>query len=141
MPHTNQDTETMEAAMGDNSGSNTGHATIGDLSDEDIIIKYCLDNKVKKVAIDELLVRVYDSLETLRLVDFADLGSSKIPIGQRRLIMQIAKALVPSGASNRSGTTAVGEQQTFAPNSTAQPEVTPVRRTTTTSTELYNQTC
>ena len=140
MPHTDQDTEITEGAMGDNSSSNTGHATIGDLSDEDIMIKYCLDNKVKKVAIDELLVRGYDSIEALRLVDFADLGSSKIPIGQRRLIMQIAKALVPSGAPNPSGTTAVGEQQTSASVSTAQPEVTPVRGTTTTPTDLYNQT-
>ena len=140
MPHTDQDTEIMEGAMGDNSSSNTGHATIGDLSDEDIMIKYCLDNKVKKVAIDELLFRGYDSLEALRLVNFADLGSSKIPIGQRRLIMQIAKALVPSGAPNPSGTTAVGEQQTSASVSTAQPEVTPVRGTTTTPTDLYNQT-
>ena len=74
-----------------------GQVQVSDLIDEDILIKYCLDNKVKKSAIDDLLVREYDSLEALKLVDFNDLNSAKISIGQRRLIMQIAKALVPPG--------------------------------------------
>ena len=50
--------------MGDKD-SNTGQVLISDLSDEDIMIKYCL-NKVKRVAIDELLARGYDSLKMVK---------------------------------------------------------------------------
>lgn len=79
----------------DEAGGSVSQGHVSDLSDEDILIKYCLDNKVKKAVIDELLTRGYDSLEAFKLVDMAVLNSAKIPIGQRRLIMQIAKNLVP----------------------------------------------
>lgn len=64
MPHTDQDTVATEGAMDDDSktGSNTGHCIISYFSDEDIMIKYCLENNFKKVAIDEILARGYDSL-------------------------------------------------------------------------------
>lgn len=71
-------------------------------------------------------------------MDFADLGSSEIPLGPRRLIMQIAKTVVPLGASNPSGK--ASEQQSVASGSTAQPEITPVTGASTTTTDVYDHT-
>ena len=42
---------------------NVNIGLISDLSDQDIMIQYCLTNKVNKVAIDELLKRGFNSLE------------------------------------------------------------------------------
>ena len=46
----------------------TGLASVSKLSDEDRVINYCLQNKVSKIAIDELLKLGFTSLEALRLV-------------------------------------------------------------------------
>ena len=73
--------------------ANAKMATVSDLSDQDILISYCLENKISKIAIDELLKRGYDSLAALRLVNIEDLSSQNIPMGQRRLIVHIAHAL------------------------------------------------
>ena len=76
-------------ASGDDANANM--ANVSDFSDQDILISYCLENKVSKRAIDELLKRGYDSL--VRLVNIEDLSSQNIPMGQRRLIVQYAHAL------------------------------------------------
>ena len=68
------------------------------LSDQDILIQYCLQNKVNKVTIDELLKRSFNSLEALKLVAMEDLSSQNISIGQRRLIHHIAQALKSDNA-------------------------------------------
>ena len=68
-------------------------AAVSDMSDEEILIKYCLDNKINKTALDELLKRGFDSLDALKLVYMEDLSSQNIPMGQRRLIFHIAQAL------------------------------------------------
>ena len=47
--------------MASESGDNT--ATLSDMSDMDILIQYCLENKVNKTAVDELLKRGFDSLD------------------------------------------------------------------------------
>ena len=52
------------------------------MTDEDLVINYCLQNKVSKPVIDELLKRRYTSLEALRLVDIEDLDCPKIRKGQ-----------------------------------------------------------
>ena len=76
----------------------SGH--VSDLSDQDILIQYCLQNKVNKVAVDELLKRGFDSLEALKLVAMEDLSSQNIPMGQRRLIHHIAQALKSDDATS-----------------------------------------
>lgn len=92
------------------STAESGQARVGDLSDEDMVIKYCLENKISKTAVDELLKRGFTSLEALRLVDISDLVGPKIPEGQRRLIVHIAAALkgppnsLSSGVSATDGT-------------------------------------
>ncbi|MEW8547234.1 MAG: hypothetical protein AB2693_27300 [Candidatus Thiodiazotropha sp.] len=63
------------------------------MSDEDLVINYCLQSKVTKPAVDELLKRGFNSLEALSLVDMEDLMSPKIPCGQRRLILHVAGTL------------------------------------------------
>ena len=65
------------------------NATLSDPTDSDILIKYCLQNKVNKTAIDELLKRGYNSLDALQLVTMEDLSSQNIPMGQQRLIYHL----------------------------------------------------
>ena len=89
----------------------TGQASVSDLSDENLVINYCLQNKIAKGAIDELLKRGYTNLEALSLVDMSDLVLPKIPRGQRRLIMHIAAALkgkTTAGQSTAGGTQSDG---------------------------------
>ena len=72
---------------------------VSELCDTDIVIKYCLENKISKTSIDELLKRGFTSLEALQLVEMGDLVGPKIPKGQRRLILHIATALKGTAAS------------------------------------------
>ena len=67
--------------------------TISDLSDIDMVINYCLQNKIAKLAIDELLKLGFTSLKALQLVEMGDLMGSKIPKGQHCLILHIAAVL------------------------------------------------
>ena len=88
----------------------TGQASVSDLADEDVLINFCLQSKIAKPAIDELLKRGFDSLEALALVDGEDITTPKIPIGQRKLILHVAESLkhkpaLPSaGVSSAEGT-------------------------------------
>lgn len=83
-------------------------ASVNDLSDQDMLIQYCLQNKINKTAVDELLKRGYDSLDALKLVNIEDLGSQNIPMGQRRLILHIAQALNENEATAQRHTPASG---------------------------------
>lgn len=105
-----------------------GQASISDLSDEDMVINYCLQNKVAKGAIDELVKRGCTSLEALSLVDMSDLVSPKIPKVQRRLIMHIAAALKDKSDKTTAGQSTVGGNQSdgTAINRTATDERTSV---------------
>ena len=49
-------------------------ASVFELSDEDMVINYCLQNKVSKIAIDELLKLGFSSLEALRLGEYGRFG-------------------------------------------------------------------
>ena len=86
--------------MGDeNLAEETGQVVLSELTDEDLLINFCLQNKISKTAIDELLKRGFDSLEALSLVDIEDLVMPKIPVGQRRLILHVAGALKTKATS------------------------------------------
>ena len=74
--------------------------TVMDLSDTDLVINYCLQNKVDKMAVDELLKRGYTSLKALQLIEAEDLSRLKIPRGQRRMIFHIAGALKETASSS-----------------------------------------
>ncbi|MEW8561399.1 MAG: hypothetical protein AB2541_04815, partial [Candidatus Thiodiazotropha sp.] len=124
-------------AIQDNQGAEATEnmATVGDLSDQDIMIRYCLESKINKTAIDELLKRGFDSLNALRLVNIEDLSSQNIPMGQRRLIFHIAQALnneTTSGQLGSSMTSSGGNRGISQPASVPlqQPE----------SQDVYNQT-
>ena len=88
----------------------TGTGSISDMSPADQMIKFCLDNNVQRSVIDELLDRGFDSVQALSLVDSEDLKSQRIPVGQRRLIVHIAKSLSPSCDNNSLPTTDVHVQ-------------------------------
>lgn len=69
----------------------TGH--VSDLTPKDELIQFCLENNVQKGVINELLEKGFDSLNTLKLVEADDIRSQKIPIGQRKLLLHLAKTL------------------------------------------------
>ena len=67
--------------------------SVSNMGEADKVIKFCLDNKIDKAVIDEIINRGYTSLEALALIDISNLQSPKIPKGQRRLLFHIAKKL------------------------------------------------
>ena len=85
-------------------------AAVSDMSHQDILIKYWLDNKINKTVLDELLKRGFDSLDALKLVKMEDLSSQNIPKGQRRLIFHIAQAL----NTNQPASTQIGTVTTLS---------------------------
>lgn len=91
-----------QSEVSNNEQSADGMATVSDLNDQDVMIQYCLTNKVNKIAIDELLKRGFESLEALKLVTMEDMSSVNIPMGQRRLIFHIAQALNPADSTSGS---------------------------------------
>ena len=89
--------------MAENIDQTEETVVLSDLSDSDVVIKYCLENKISKDAIDELLKRGFTSLEALQLVEMGDLVGPKIAKGQRRLILHIATALKGTASSTTGG--------------------------------------
>ena len=76
-----------------------GTAVVSEMSSSDQVIKFLLDNKIQRSVVDEILERGFDSLEALSLLDPEDIKSQKIPVGQRRLLVHVAKSLVIGGTS------------------------------------------
>ena len=74
-------------------GETAGTGTVSDMGDADQVIKFCLDNKIDKSVIDEILNQGYTSMEAFKLIDMEDLQTPKIPKGQWRLLLHIAKSL------------------------------------------------
>ncbi|MES9884142.1 MAG: hypothetical protein ABW185_25125 [Sedimenticola sp.] len=74
-------------------------ATVSELTDEDEVIRICLENKVSKPCIDELLKRGFTSTRALELVTEADIDCAKIPRGQRRLILDVAQRSKATGST------------------------------------------
>ena len=68
-----------DETKGEPVGNGFGNAMVSDLADKDLVINFCLQNKIAKPAIDELLKRGFTSLEALSLVKMADLDAPKIP--------------------------------------------------------------
>lgn len=74
--------------------------TVSDMTPSDLVIKFLLENKIQRGVVDDMLERGFDSLEALSLLDPEDVKSQKIPVGQRRLLLHIAKSLGTNGAPN-----------------------------------------
>ena len=77
-------------------------------------MQFCTQNKVHNVAMDELIKQGFTLLEALKLMKLDDLGSDKIPRGQRRLILHIVETLLLRGTANRTADTNVGEDDRTA---------------------------
>ena len=77
-----------------------------DMTNEEIVTQFCLANKVTKTATEELIKRGFMSLEALKLVEMDDLGSEKIPKGQRWLILHISQSLLRHSADGSQDGTA-----------------------------------
>ena len=93
----------------------TGTFTVGAMSPGDEVIKFCLDNRIQRPVIDELLERGFDSLQALSLIDIEDLKTQKIPIGQRRLILHISKSLNNTTGQTTSSNLATAEPPSEEP--------------------------
>ena len=79
---------------------NTQEVAVVALSDEELIMQFCIQNKVSKTATDELLKWGFTSLEALKLVELDDLSLEKIPCGQRCLILHIVCTLLHDGTAD-----------------------------------------
>ena len=124
--------------MDENQTEIDGQGVVTDLADEDVVINFCLQNKITKSAIDELLKRGFNSLEALSLVIMDDLISPKIPVGQRRLILHIAGSLKqkPSPKDDTPGVGSVAGTANPAPtNETTPRPPTEIAETSGTATE------
>lgn len=62
-------------------GTAANQAVVSNMSDRDMVINYCLQNKVTKDAIKELFKWGYCSMEAQQLVELENLVSPKIPKG------------------------------------------------------------
>ena len=76
------------------------------ITDEERVVRFCLQNKLSKSATDELIKRGFTSLEALKLVELDDLGSEKIRRGQRRLILHIVRTTLQEGTAANDTATA-----------------------------------
>ena len=90
-----------------------GTGTVSDLGGADKVIKYCLDNKIGKSAIDVILNRGYTSMEAFMLLDMEDLQTPKIPKGQRRLLIHIANSLTSPASTEPPPPPQVHQQTAF----------------------------
>ena len=136
--------------------SGVAEAHIIDMAPSDMVIKFLSDNKIQRGVVDEVINLGFDSLESLSLMAPEDVQSARIPVGQRRLLLYIAKSLI-SGGQQQKSTTAVGtgagpSSQTHGSNPTlaiSQPASTPTSTSTatastmggtTTNTDVYQHT-
>ena len=86
-----------------------GSAQISDMAPTDLVIKFLLDNKIQRGVIDEVIERGFDSLEAFSLMAPEDITSPRIPVGQRRLLLYIAKSL-GSGSSSQKQSAHIGTE-------------------------------
>ena len=84
----------------ENEADQTGHAA--EMTPKDTLIKFCLDNDVQKGVINELLEKGFDSINTFKLVESEDIRSQKIPIGQLKLLLYLAKSLTDTQSQTAS---------------------------------------
>ena len=95
-----------------------------------MVIKFLLDNNIRREVVKEVLERGFDSLQAL--LDPEDRISQKIPVGQRRLLLHIAKSLGSNGTTSTSSlggadsamptaATASSNQQSVSSPTTNQP--------------------
>ena len=127
---------------------------LSDMTPADLVVKFLLDNKIQRAVIDEVLERGLDSLEALSLLDPEDIKTQKIPVGQRRLLLYIAKSLgtqgqrssaligseaCPNIQTRGSGSTPVNQPATMSTTHRAQPTSLPTG-TEGINTDVYQQT-
>lgn len=110
--------------------------TVSDMSPTDHVIKFLLENRIQRGVIDEILERGFDSLEALSLIDAEDIKSQRIPVGQRKYLLHIAKSLGTSVGVNTTTLDRVGNST--GANSTSLTADT--QQAATNNVDVYNQT-
>lgn len=106
---------------------NSDQTVTSDLTDEELVTQFCLQNKVSKAATEALLKRGFTSLEALKLVEMDDISVEKIPRGQRRLILHISRTLLQGGTTEETSGTAGKGTTDGAATTTANPSVANVQ--------------
>ena len=67
--------------------------TIITMSSEEVVLQWGRDNKISEGPVDRLFEEGFTSLEALRLLNLEDLFRSKIPWGQKKLILACVHGL------------------------------------------------
>ena len=68
-------------------------ATIVTMTPEEVVAEWARENKINAGAVEKLFEEGFTSLEALKLLDEEDLSKSKIPRGQKKLILSCVRAL------------------------------------------------
>ena len=83
------------------------------VSDEEIVINWATQHKISKDAIDKLFKEGFTSMEALLLLEDEDLGRTKIPRGQQKLILagvqKLSKSTQRAGESTNVQTSVGGD--------------------------------
>lgn len=83
----------------DNSTENI--VTVITMSSEEVVSQWARENKISTAAVDKLFEEGFTSLEALKLLDEEDLSKSKIPRGQKKLILSCVRALNGSNSDDQ----------------------------------------
>ena len=63
------------------------------MTPEEVVVEWVQENKINAGAVEKLFEEGFTSLEALKLLDEEDLSKSKIPRGQKKLILSCVRAL------------------------------------------------
>ena len=83
--------------------------TIMTMSSEEVVLQWARENKISEGAVDRLFEEGFTSLEALRLLDEEDLSKSKIPRGQKKLILACVRGLGKNDEHQQSGVNRVAQ--------------------------------
>ena len=83
--------------------------TIMTMSSEEVVLQWARENKISQGAVDRLFEEGFTSLEALRLLDEEDLSKSKIPRGQKKLILACVRGLGKNDEHQQSGVNRVAQ--------------------------------
>ena len=73
------------------------------------MLQWARENKISEGAVDRLFEEGFTSLEALRLLDEEDLSKSKIPRGQKKLILACVRGLEKNDEHQQSGVNRVAQ--------------------------------
>ena len=74
-----------------------------DVAHETELRKWAAENKITTKAVDILVKEGFNSMEAVALLDADDLGQSKMPRGQQKLLLKALRSIQTAEAGNARG--------------------------------------